>query len=285
MLFRSQHRKLDLSFGVAVVGVVNVTPDSYFPESRISGPEEIVGRVRTLTEEGADVIEIGGESTGPGSTDVSPGEELGRVIPAVKKVREAFPDVWISVDTNKSAVAKEALLAGADMVNDVTAGQHDPEMFSVIAGAGCPYVIMYSKDPTPRTTVSPRQYSDVVETVKSFLIKRKAEAVAAGVKESQIIIDPGLGHFLSSDTKYSFEVIKRLKEFTDLGPVFLSPSRKSFLAGPRNDLAAERLPATLAVTVIAVLNGARLIRTHDVAATKRAIAAAWMICSAKLLNC
>lgn len=267
----SRNRTLDLGSRVAVVGVINATPDSYYPESRIESPEEGIKRVKRIIADGADIVEIGGESTGPGSKDVSPAEENKRVLPVIAAVRRAFPDVWIAVDTHTAAVASQALCAGADMINDVTAGRSDPDMFSVIAEAGCSYVMMYAKDSVPRTTVKPVQYDDIVKTVRTFLIERKNRAMAAGIKESQIIIDPGLGHFLSSDPKYSFEVINRLKELTDLGPVFLSPSRKSFLAGDRNDPPAERLPATLAVTAVAVLNGARLIRTHDVRATMRAV--------------
>ncbi len=236
--------------------------------------DAIVARARQYAGEGADIIEIGGESTGPGSTDVPLEEELRRVLPAVGALRSALPDLWISVDTCKSEVALQALQAGADMINDVTAGRGDANMFPVIAQAGCPCVLMYAKDPSPRTTVKPVQYDDIVKTIRTFLIERKTRAAAAGMKESQIIIDPGLGHFLSSDPKYSYEVIKRLKELSDLGPIFISPSRKSFLAGIRNDPPAERLPATLAVTAIAVLSGARFIRTHDILDTRRAADAA-----------
>jgi dihydropteroate synthase len=251
--------------------VINATPDSYFKGSRIESPEEGIQRVKNIIADGADIVEIGGESTGPGSKDVSPEEECKRVLPVVVAIRRAFPDIWIAVDTHTATVASQALIAGADMINDVTAGRSDPEMFSVIARSGCPYVMMYAKDPVPRTTVKPVQYDDVIKTIRLFLTERKARAMAAGIKESQIIIDPGLGHFLSSDPKYSFEVINRLKELCDLGPVFLSPSRKSFLAGDKNDPPDERLPATLAVTAVAVLNGARLIRTHDVRATRQVV--------------
>lgn len=274
MKLKSGKRTLNLTDRIAVVGVINATPDSYVPESRSMDRDAIVARARQYAGEGADIIEIGGESTGPGSRDISLEEESERVLPAIGALRSALPDLWISVDTCKSEVALRALQSGADMINDVTAGRGDARMFPVIAHAGCPYVLMYAKDSSPRTTVKPVQYDDIVKTIRTFLIERKVRAMAAGIRESQMIIDPGLGHFLSSDPKYSFEVINRLKELCDLGPVFLSPSRKSFLAGDRNNPPAERLPATLAVTAIAVLSGARFIRTHDILDTRRAVDAA-----------
>jgi len=236
--------------------------------------EAIVARARRYAEEGADIIEIGGEATGPGSIDVPLEEELKRVLPVIDALRSALPDLWISVDTYKSEVALRALRAGADLINDVTAGRGDANMFPAIAQAGCPYILMYAKDPSPRTTVQSVRYEDVVATVRAFFVQRNAIAFSAGVRKSQLIFDPGLGHFVSSDSRYSFDLIRRLRELTDIGPLFVSPSRKSFLAGPGNLPPKERLPATLAVTAIAVLSGARFIRTHDILDTRRAVDAA-----------
>jgi len=236
--------------------------------------DAIVARAKQYVEEGADIIEIGGESTGPGSRNVSLEEESERVLPAIGALRSALPDLWISVDTCKAEVALGALRAGADMINDVTAGRGDVRMFPMIAQAGCPCVLMYAKDPSPRTTVQSVRYEDVIATVRAFFMERSAAASSAGVRRSQLIFDPGLGHFISSDPQYSFELIRRLPELADFSPLFLSPSRKSFLAGPRNLPPEERLPATLAVTAIAVLSGVRFIRTHDVLDTRRAVDAA-----------
>ncbi len=256
---------------VRIVGVLNVTPDSFVSESRVATAEDSVSRALQLHEDGADILEIGGQSTGPGSPDVSLEEELDRVIPAVKAIRDALPDAWIAVDTFQAAVARSSLFAGADLINDVTAGRGDPAMLSVIAHFRCPYVLMYAKDATPRTSKSERIYEDVIAAIHAFLSERKAAAMSAGVLEAQIIVDPGLGHFVSSDPRYSFEIIRRLREFTDLAPVLLSPSRKSFLAGSNNLAVSERLPATLAATAMAVVHGARFIRTHDVQETRELV--------------
>ena len=157
------------------------------------------------------------------------------------------------------------------MINDVTAGRGDPKMFSVVAESNVDYVLMYSKDPTARTTIEEREYDDVIETINIFLSERINEAKAAGIHQSHIIIDPGMGHFVSAKPEYSFEIIDRLSELTPIAPVFISPSRKSFLAGPENLPPSERLPATIKASADAVSNGARYIRTHDVAEIRAGI--------------
>lgn len=156
------------------------------------------------------------------------------------------------------------------MVNDVTAGRRDPHMFSVLKDSQALLVLMYSKDPTPRTTVDPMQYDDVVVTVKDFLRERVKRAVKEGIAIGRIVLDPGLGHFLSSDPKYSFDVLARLPEFAELGcPLFVSPSRKSFLAGEEKLKTVDRLPGTIAASALAAQNGAHYIRTHDVLEVRR----------------
>ncbi len=250
-----------------IVGILNVTPDSYVDGGMYRTPEAIGERARVMVREGADIIEIGGESTGPGSKDVSAEEECARVLPAVEVIKRSVPDTWICVDTWKADVARAAVEAGAHMINDVTAGRADTAMLSTLAELGCPVVLMHAKDDSPRTTVSSTSYDDVIAHIRAFLLSRIAEAEKAGVRRENIVVDPGLGHFVSSDPRYSFEILDRLSELTDLGPVLVSPSRKSFLAGPENLPVADRLPATLAATETAFTNGALFIRTHDVAAT------------------
>lgn len=260
---------------VKIVGVLNVTPDSYHDGGKFMSVDAAVTQAGQMLQDGADIIEIGGESTGPKSPDVSQQEELQRVIPVITAIKKNYPAARISVDTWKSAVAQEAITAGAMMINDVTAGRSDSAMFSVIATSSAQLVLMYSKDATPRTTVHPEQYDDVVKSIMAFLHDRKTAAVAAGIHLDRIILDPGLGHFVSSDAQYSFEIIRRLREFDTLEcPLFLSPSRKSFLAGPDNLPTSERLPGTIAASAIAVLNGASYIRTHDVKEVRRACDAA-----------
>lgn len=270
MELRLKGRTLELP-RPAVIGVINVTPDSYVESSRRNTPDAVVELARRYLVEGADILEIGGESTGPGSADVTVEEETKRVLPAVRAIRTALPDAVISIDTCKAGVARAALEAAADIVNDVTAGSGDAKMFSVLAAAGCPCVLMYAKDHSPRTMIAPVRYDDVIETLRAFLLKRIKAAQDAGIERAKIIVDPGLGHFVSSDASVSYEILVRLRELSGLGPILLSPSRKSFLAGPTNLPVIERLPATVAATCLAAYNGASFIRTHDVAETKRAL--------------
>lgn len=254
-----------------IIGILNLTPDSGVDGGKYHAPEHALKRAGELVQEGADIIELGGESTGPESRDVSLEEERTRVLPALKATRTVFPNARLSIDTWKSSIAAEALACGATMINDITAGRGDPEMFGVVAKARCSYVIMYSKDVGPRTTIDSRSYNDVVKHIYGFLVERITNAESFCIQRSSMIIDPGLGHFVSSDPRYSFEILDRLNEFADLGPVLVSPSRKSFLAGPENLPVSQRLPATLEATKTAVKNGASYIRTHDVAETRRTI--------------
>lgn len=255
---------------VSIIGVLNATPDSFYAGSRVT-PSTVAMQAVTFVHEGADYLEIGGESTGPSSKDVSPDDELKRVLPVLEAVKKAKPDVNIAIDTWKSSVASAAIKAGAIVINDVTAGRGDPHLFDVVASSKASLVLMYSKDNSPRTTIADRRYNDVIAEVKEFLSARISAALAAGIPRDRIIIDPGLGHFVSSDPFYSYEILNRLPELTVLGPVLVSPSRKSFLAGPQNLPASERLPATLAATALAVMRGASFVRTHDVGSTKRTL--------------
>ena len=252
------------------MGILNVTPDSFYDGGQFEGVRRAGERAREMIAEGADIIDIGGESTGPGSLEVSLEEELRRVIPVVRGIRNRELGIGMSVDTYKAEVARQALEAGANMVNDVTAGRGDREMFRLIAEAGCVYVMMRSKDDSARTTKRNVQYEDVMKTIHVFFEERLEEALKAGIKKEQIILDPGLGHFVSSDPKYSFEILERLEELQDFDcPILISPSRKSFTAGLKNLPPEQRLANTLAATKLAITHGASIIRTHDVAETKQ----------------
>ncbi|MBM3231446.1 dihydropteroate synthase [Candidatus Peregrinibacteria bacterium] len=254
---------------VSIVGILNVTPDSYVDGGLYTDVANAVERVGQMLAEGADIIDIGGQSTGPGSKDVPVDEELQRTIPVIEAILKKYPDTFVSIDTFRSQVAEEALKRGVRMVNDVTAGRSDQNIFSVSALYKAEIVLMYAKDSSPRTTVQETEYRDVIGEIHAFLESRVAIAVAAGIPRERIIVDPGLGHFVSSSSQYSFEVLRRLGEFSDLGRIYVSPSRKSFLAGPENLPVSERLPATIAASAIAVMNGASFIRTHDVAAVRQ----------------
>ncbi|TSC57343.1 MAG: dihydropteroate synthase [Candidatus Peregrinibacteria bacterium Greene0416_19] len=255
---------------VRIIGALNITPDSFYDGGRFEDPQAAVDHAGQMLADGADIIDIGGESTGPHSPTVPEEEELRRVLPVIDAIRRKFPDALLSIDTYKSAVAKAAIERGVRMVNDVTAGRSDPRMFSTVASSGASMILMYAKDPTPRTTVEERRYDDVIATIREFLRERKQSAIDAGILPDRIILDPGLGHFVSSDPRCSLEILARLAELADLGcPFLVSPSRKSFLAGSENLTTADRLPGTVAASAIAVLHGASYIRTHDVLEVRR----------------
>ena len=255
---------------VQIVGILNTTPDSYFDGGMFDHIDSAVKRAGEMIDEGVDIIEIGGQSTGPGSKDVTIPEEIERTIPVIKAIKQAYPDASLSIDTFQSEVARQAIEAGVMMVNDVTAGRSDSEMFNVVSAGNVQIVLMFSKDDSARTSVDEIYYDDVVKTVKEFLSARKSAAIEACIQEKNIILDPGLGHFVSSKPRFSFEIIERLSEFQELGcPLFISPSRKSFLAGKENLKTADRLPATIAASALAAKNGARYIRTHDVQDVRR----------------
>ena len=249
-----------------VMGVLNMTPDSYYDGGRHNQQDAAAVRVQQMIGEGASIIDVGGESTGPGSVEVAEEEELKRILPIIPILQ--YSNTPISIDTTKASVARRAIEAGAMIINDVSAGRHDPAMFPLVAEKGCKIVLMYSKDDSPRTTVRDLQYEDVMATVKAFLTDRIREAEARGIRREQIVVDPGLGHFVSSDPKYSWEILDRLEELADLGcPILVSPSRKSFTADHPGDPPEQRLPGTLRATEIAIQNGASIIRTHDVKET------------------
>lgn len=246
------------SVNTSLVGVLNITPDSFSDGGRfegVGGLENVVEVAREMISDGALVLDIGGESTGPGSKEVSLEEELRRVIPAIRAVREALPEVTISVDTWKSEVARQALQAGANWVNDVTAGRGDAKMFEVVAAAGARMVLMYSKQNSPRTDREMVEYEDVMATVKEFLQERIAAARAAGVLD--IVVDPGMGAFVSGEPKYSYELIERIEELRELGcPILVGTSRKGFLG-------EDRLGMTL-WTTLQLRGKVDFLRVHDV---------------------
>jgi len=260
-----------------IMGVLNVTPDSFSDGGRFKSLREAVDSALKMIEEGADIIDIGGESTGPGSKDVPLAEELKRVIPVVEKLR-LRTDAWISVDTWKSVVAKYAVKAGADMVNDVTALRGDPEMARLLAGLKVPVVLMYSKDSGPRTTIDKKKYRNVVATIMDFLKKSLEFAKNSGISAEKCIIDPGMGAFISADEKYSLSVLNNLQKFRKFGrPVLVGASRKSFIGNVLGLPAGERLEGSLACAVVAVMNGAGIIRAHDVKETRRVVEMARVI--------
>lgn len=253
------------------MGVLNVTPDSFSDGGMYQGVDKAVTRAMQMIEEGADIIDIGGESTGPDSSDVLVDEELERVMPVIEKLRMQT-DVLISVDTYKHHVALHALNIGANMINDVTALRGDPDMAKSLAQHDAPIVLMYSKDPTARTTKDNVSYDDVMKTVKDFLHERIEYAVKAGIQRERLVLDPGMGAFVSGDSVYSLQILNRLKELQELGlPVLVGPSRKSFIGDVLDLSVDDRVEGGLAACSVAVMNGASILRVHDVQKTRRVV--------------
>ncbi|MDP2642630.1 MAG: dihydropteroate synthase [Candidatus Peregrinibacteria bacterium] len=246
--------------GPLIMGILNITPDSFSDRGKFMTLKEAVKQAKKMIEEEADILDIGGESTGPNSRFVTEKEELSRVIPVIKAIRE-FSDIPISIDTYKANVALEAIQNGADMVNDVTAMREDPKMAEVVKKHRCPIIMMYSKDNSPRTTIKEKKYPNVMQTIKKFFEERIAYAKSKGIKRDQIIIDPGMGQFISKIPHYSFEIIAKLQELEIFKkPILVGISRKSFL---QEDLSLREEKAKT-LSAIAYINGANIIRTHDV---------------------
>ena len=254
-----------------IMGVLNVTPDSFSDGGMYSDPAAAIEKVLRMAKEGADIIDIGGESTGPGSSDVTLEDELERIMPGIRGIWGKVK-CWISVDTYKAGVAERVLDAGVDMINNVTALRGDKKMTDVLAKYNVPVVIMYSKDSSPRTTRKNVRYDDVISTVKSFLEERVSYGESMGINPERFIVDPGMGAFVSGDPVYSLRILKFLREFKDLRlPVLVGPSRKSFIGEVLGLPVEERLEGTLAACAVAVQNGASILRVHDVKETRRLV--------------
>lgn len=262
-----------------IMGILNVTPDSFSDGGKWLSKKHAFNHALDMIRDGADIVDIGGESTGPGSKDVDEKEEWSRIESVVSELlsyRQKTPKQFflISIDTYKPAVAERALQLGVDMINDVTALRYGQEnMAELIRKYKIPIILMYSKDSSPRTTRKKRRYTNVVQTIKGFLQERITFALEQGIQKEQIIVDPGMGAFVSGIGKYSFEIIKRLQELAEFGyPICIGTSRKGFLGKALGDLQpVERGEATIVSSLIAVQNGARIVRVHDVRAMKRAV--------------
>ncbi len=243
------------------MGVVNVTPDSFYSASRSRAPELAVERALALVEAGADIVDLGGESTRPGAIAVGVEEELGRVIPVVRKLRP-LTTALVSVDTRKAAVAELALDAGADVINDISALTGDSRMTAVVARAGAGVVLMHMRG-TPGTMQRNPEYRDVVGDVSAELERAVREAEAAGVAPESIFIDPGIG--FGKTVAHNLTLLNRLSSFFDLGkPILVGTSRKNFLGKLLDRPAEDRLMGTAASVACAVIRGADAVRVHDV---------------------
>jgi dihydropteroate synthase len=246
-----------------VMGVVNVTPDSFSDGGLYIDAPRAIDHGLELERSGASILDIGGESTRPGANPVSKQDELRRVMPVIEALRSAGASPEISIDTSKSRVAEAALAAGATFVNDVTALRGDPEMVQVIAAAGADCCLMHMLG-EPRTMQRDPRYEDVVSEVKAFLEQRMGFAIANGVAEQRIVLDPGIG--FGKTTEHNLELLRRLDELVALGrPVAIGTSRKSFLGKLTARPVEDRIAATIATNILAYTRGARVFRVHDVA--------------------
>jgi dihydropteroate synthase len=259
--------------GPKLMGVVNVTPDSFSDGGLYLDPEAAIQHGEGLARAGAAILDIGGESTRPGAEEVALEDELRRVEPVVAGL--AGGEATISVDTSKAAVAAAALDAGAEIVNDVTALRGDPEMAALCADRGATVVLMHMLG-TPRTMQRDPVYEDVVEDVKAFLSERVETAVVAGIAEERIWLDPGIG--FGKTAEHNLELLRRLGEVGKLGrPLVIGTSRKSFIGRVDGSDAGERLGGTIASSVLAAAEGAAVLRVHDVAEVGQAMAVAGAI--------
>lgn len=248
---------------VKIAGVLNVTPDSFSDGGLYCGRSAAISRAREMLRQGASIIDIGGDSTRPGSVCVGPDEELSRVLPIVA---ELSGEAFVSIDTHHAVTAKKALAVGAKLVNDVSGGG-DPGMFAVVAEASAKIVIMYSRCPRPHE-FGPEPAGDLIENCKRFFLQRIEAARICGLSESSIILDPGMGAFVSSNPDCSYEILRRLAELAELGlPLMIGISRKGFLTQPGelNITDRDALSARLAAQAAELLRGSvdLYIRAHN----------------------
>lgn len=253
-----------------VMGILNATPDSFYSNSRVSGVEEGVKRALEMIKNGADIIDVGGESTRPGSEPIGLDEELNRVIPLIEGIRRENKEILISVDTYRAETAKKAIEAGADIINDISGMTFDEDMVKVVKDYNVPIIIMHIKG-TPKNMQQNPQYINVLKEVKEYFIERIEYAIENGISKDKIIIDPGIG--FGKTYEHNIELIKNIEFFNDLKvPVLLAVSRKSSIGIALGNVPPEeRLEGTIAVTCYASMKNVDIIRVHDVLENKRAL--------------
>lgn len=250
-----------------VMGIINATPDSFYEGSRQLSTDTILQQAEKMINEGADILDIGGQSTRPGSERLMAEQELERVIPGIIAIHANFPDTIISIDTFYAKVAKEAIAAGASIVNDISAGSIDNELEDTVAALGVPYVLMHMKG-TPQDMQAAPYYEDVTKEVLDFLIQKKEQLQKKGIKD--IIIDPGFG--FGKTIQHNFTLLKNLSAFRMLDcPLLLGISRKSTIYKSLNIEVADALNGTTVLNTIGLMKGAGILRVHDVKEAKEAV--------------
>ena len=249
------------------MGIINVTPDSFSDGGKFFTLESAYEQSVKLIKDGADIIDIGGESSRPGSQPVKIEEELKRTIPLISNIRSEFPDVVISIDTTKSKVAEQAILSGANIINDISGLRHDENMVNVASNYDVSLVIMHMQG-KPETMQDNPFYTDLIQDINSFFEERISYATQLGIKKNRIILDPGIGFGKSYED--NFKLINQLNKFNDFElPILIGPSRKSFIGIALNEDPHYRLEGTLAAAAASILKGAKIVRVHDVKQIKK----------------
>ena len=265
---KTRHGKLDFARRTVIMGILNVTPDSFYDGGRRLEPARAIADGVEMVQSGAEILDVGGESTRPGARPVDEAEELAGVLPVIRGLRREV-GVPISIDTYKSGVARAALDAGADIVNDISALRFDPALVSLVATEGVPIILMHMQG-KPQTMQSEPRYIDVVREVRDFLAAQLYEAMDAGIAAERIILDPGIG--FGKTLEHNLQLLRGLPVLAALGqPLMLGASRKAFIGKILDLDPNRRLEGSLAAAVVAVLGGASLLRVHDVAETCRAV--------------
>ena len=251
------------------MGILNVTPDSFSDGGKYVDVKIATDHALEMIDNGADIIDIGGESTRPGSEPVSENDECNRIIPVIESIKKNNSEILISVDTYKSYVAKRAVDAGADLVNDISGLTFDPNMLSYLSGKDIPVILMHING-RPKTMQNNPVYDDLIKDISKFFHKQCNIARENGIKKNHIILDPGIGFGKSFEDNFS--IIRRLNDICDLGyPVMIGPSRKAFIGNALDLSLNERIEGTLASVVAGIMNGAKIVRVHDVKEVKRAV--------------
>lgn len=251
---------LTLGESTLIMGILNITPDSFSDGGQYTSVEQALQHAHQMVADGADLIDIGGESTRPGHDPVSIQQELDRVLPVIEALHREMPEVPLSIDTYKAEVARQSLQAGAHIINDVWGGMADPQMFAVAAAADCPYILMHNRHDM--------NYTDLAADVANDLQHQINLAQAAGVRSEQIILDPGIG--FAKNAEHNLELMRRLDELSSLGyPLLLGTSRKRFIRTVLDAPADDVIEGTTATTAFGIAQGCQIIRVHDIRPNKK----------------
>lgn len=251
----------------AVMGILNVTPDSFYADSRLTSVQQVIDRAGVMIDEGANILDIGGYSSRPGAEEISVNEELDRVLHMVSSLHQSFPEIPISIDTFRSQVAMEAIQQGASMVNDISGGQLDPGMWQVVSSLQAPYILMHMRG-TPRTMQSMTDYQDVAVEILDWLIDKVGQLRQTGIHD--ILVDPGFG--FGKTAQQNFQLLHQLHTLSILGlPVMVGISRKSMIWKTLGTDPADALQGTTALHLIALQQGAKILRVHDVKPARQTI--------------